>query len=346
MRSRTFLAVSGALLVLLLSAGGLYAYDATRDDLIADGISVGGVDVGGLRAHQARERLGRELLEPLNQPVVVRHGKKQFSLTAAEARVGVDLERSVKAALDRSRRGNMLTRTWRGVTGESERADLEVRITHDRKAVRKLVARVREKLERDARDADVQITASGVSTKSSRTGRKVKAARLRREVTTTLTSFSGDRTIKVQTEKVEPEVTTDQLAERYPAILVVNRDAFRLTLYKNLKQFKSYRIAVGQAGMDTPSGHYQIQNKAENPTWHVPDSEWAGKLAGQVIGPEDPRNPLEARWMGIYNGAGIHGTEAVHSLGTRASHGCIRMAIPDVIELYDHVPVSAPVLIV
>ena len=49
--------------------------------------------------------------------------------------------------------------------------------------------------------------------------------------------------------------------------------------------------------------------------------------------------------MGIYDGAGIHGTDAIGSLGTAASHGCIRMAIPDVVDLYDEVPVAAPVYI-
>jgi lipoprotein-anchoring transpeptidase ErfK/SrfK len=49
--------------------------------------------------------------------------------------------------------------------------------------------------------------------------------------------------------------------------------------------------------------------------------------------------------MGIYNGAGIHGTDATGSIGSAASHGCIRMLIPDVVELYDQVPVGAPVYI-
>jgi lipoprotein-anchoring transpeptidase ErfK/SrfK len=49
--------------------------------------------------------------------------------------------------------------------------------------------------------------------------------------------------------------------------------------------------------------------------------------------------------MGIYNGAGIHGTDATYSLGTAASHGCIRMSIPDVEELYDQVDVGTPVYI-
>jgi lipoprotein-anchoring transpeptidase ErfK/SrfK len=58
-----------------------------------------------------------------------------------------------------------------------------------------------------------------------------------------------------------------------------------------------------------------------------------------------PENPLKARWLSTYDGAGIHGTDQTYSLGTAASHGCIRMAIPDVIELYDHVPVGAPIYI-
>ena len=49
--------------------------------------------------------------------------------------------------------------------------------------------------------------------------------------------------------------------------------------------------------------------------------------------------------MGIYAGAGIHGTDAAGSIGTAASHGCIRMRIPEVIELYDQVPVGAPIYI-
>ena len=79
--------------------------------------------------------------------------------------------------------------------------------------------------------------------------------------------------------------------------------------------------------------------------WSVPNKPWAGALAGKVIPGGTPDNPLKARWMGIYNGAGIHGTDQVGSLGSAASHGCVRMAIPDVIELYDQVEVASPVYI-
>ena len=76
----------------------------------------------------------------------------------------------------------------------------------------------------------------------------------------------------------------------------------------------------------------------------MPDSDWAGSLAGQTI-PPGPDNPLKARWMGIYNGAGIHGTDDTGSLGSAASHGCVRMSVPDVIDLYDRVDVGTPIYI-
>jgi lipoprotein-anchoring transpeptidase ErfK/SrfK len=81
-----------------------------------------------------------------------------------------------------------------------------------------------------------------------------------------------------------------------------------------------------------------------DPTWYVPDAEWAGELAVTTV-PPGPQNPLKARWLGFNGGAGIHGTDDVASLGTAASHGCVRMSVPDVIELYDQVPVGAPVYI-
>jgi lipoprotein-anchoring transpeptidase ErfK/SrfK len=128
-------------------------------------------------------------------------------------------------------------------------------------------------------------------------------------------------------------------------VITVDRPAFKLRFFKRLRLAKTFKIAVGQVGLETPAGLYHVQNKAIDPAWHVPNSAWAGKLAGKVIPGGVPENPLKARWLGIYNGAGIHGTADVGSLGSAASHGCIRMAIPDVEELYDQTPLQTPVFI-
>ena len=76
----------------------------------------------------------------------------------------------------------------------------------------------------------------------------------------------------------------------------------------------------------------------------MPNSSWAGSLAGQII-PPGPQDPLKARWIGITDGSGIHGTEDIGSLGSAASHGCIRMSIPDVIVLYNQTPYGSKIFV-
>ena len=127
---------------------------------------------------------------------------------------------------------------------------------------------------------------------------------------------------------------------------MVDRGAFKLSLYKHLRLKKTvHDRRRARSAWRRPAGIYSVQNKAVNPSWSVPNSAWAGSLAGTVVPGGTPQNPLKARWLGIFDGAGIHGTDQVGSLGSAASHGCIRMAIPEVIELYDQVPVGAPVYI-
>ncbi len=345
MRSKTFATVAGLLAALLLAAGALVVYDGARSDVIAEGVTVNGVDVGGLKASQARVLLRRALLEPLSRPVVVRHGDRRFKLTARRARLAVDVDGSVDRALDASREGNVLARTWRSATGARVERDVTARVSYSRKAIRRLVARVSRAVDRKPVDAAVDLSSGRIDRRPAKAGRRVRATALRREITRRLLATDGTRRVKVRTARVAPQVTNAEVADKYPAVLMVSRSTFQLQLYKRLKLVKTYPIAVGQAGMDTPAGLYTIQNKAEDPAWHVPDSDWAGDLAGQVIAPDDPQNPIKARWMGIYDGAGIHGTDAENSIGTAASHGCVRMRIPDVIELYDQVPVNAPVYI-
>jgi lipoprotein-anchoring transpeptidase ErfK/SrfK len=144
---------------------------------------------------------------------------------------------------------------------------------------------------------------------------------------------------------VKAKITAGDLGRVYATVLTIDRDHFKLRLFKHLKFSRSYPIAVGMAGLDTPAGLYSIQNKQVNPAWHVPNSAWAGSLAGQTIPGGAPNNPLKARWLGVANGVGIHGTAEDWSIGTRASHGCIRMHVSDVIALYPRVPIGAPVLI-
>ena len=128
-------------------------------------------------------------------------------------------------------------------------------------------------------------------------------------------------------------------------MLAVDRDAKELRFYKRLRLVDKYEIAVGQGGFDTAAGRYEIKEKDVDPPWNAPNKAWAGDLAGQTIPPGDPQNPLKARWMGFYDGQGIHGTDDIASLGTAASHGCIRMAIPEVKRLFTKVKIGTPLFL-
>ena len=100
-----------------------------------------------------------------------------------------------------------------------------------------------------------------------------------------------DRTVTAPVQTVKPEVTTDELAQKYPTYLTIDRGAFQLRLWKNLKLVKTYTIAVGQQGLETPAGTYTIDDKQVNPSWHVPDSAWAGEPRRDRSIPPGPDEP-------------------------------------------------------
>ena len=338
-----FILVAVLLLVLIGGAVAAYAYDSSREDVIAEGVTVAGVDVGGMDVDQARAVVDRRLKEPLEQPIAVVRGKRRFNLSADDAGVQADVPGMVDAALQSSRSGSIISRVTRDLSGGEENAEVSARVTYDQQAVNRLVNRVAKGIDREARDAEVSFPS--LEKVKEQKGREVKAAVLRRRLAQALTVPGVDRRVRAPVRIRRPKVTQAELANKYPALLVADRANFQLRFYKNLQLVKSYTVAVGAVGFDTPAGLYHIQNKAVDPAWTVPNSDWAGSLAGTVVPGGTAENPLKARWLGIFDGAGIHGTDQTYSLGSAASHGCIRVAIPDVIELYDQVQVGAPIYI-
>jgi L,D-transpeptidase-like protein/putative peptidoglycan binding protein len=343
MRHKSFILVAALLLVLVAGAVAAYAYDSARDDQIAKGVTVAGVDVGGMGVDEARRAVARRLEEPLGQPIAVVRAKRRFRLSAEDAGVRADVAGMVDEALEASRDGSIFTRVARDLSGGEENEQVPARISYDKKAVADLVKRVAKGLNRPARDAEVDFPS--LERIKEKRGLKVRAFRLKRRLAQALTVPDADRRVRAPARILQPKVTQAELEDKYPVLLMVDRSSFTLRYYERLELAKEYTIAVGAVGFDTPAGMYNIQNKAVNPAWSVPNSDWAGSLAGTVVPGGVPENPLKARWLGIYDGAGIHGTDQTYSLGTAASHGCVRMSIPDVIELYDKVPVGAPIYI-
>jgi lipoprotein-anchoring transpeptidase ErfK/SrfK len=332
-----------AVVALLVGAVGAYAVDAANRDKIADGITIGGVDVGGKTTDEAESMLRARLVEPLDKPVTVTFEDEKFTLSPAEIDVRADIEGMVDEAQDESQEGGLPTRLVRYATGGEVDREISPRISYSNDAVDDFIAGVAAKVNREPVDASIDPTPTSLTPVPAQDGVQLRAEELRDGLEGALQSPTS-RTVKATVARVEPEVTQKELASETPSYITIDRNNFTLRYFENLKLAKEYTIAVGAVGFDTPAGLYHIQNKAVNPSWSVPDADWTGGLAGQVI-PPGPDNPLKARWMGIFDGAGIHGTDDVGSLGSAASHGCVRMSVPDVVELYDHVDVGTPTYI-
>src|SRR5688572_21554342 len=130
MRHKTFILVAVLLLVLVGGAVGAYAYDASREDLIAEGVTVAGVDVGGMNVEEARALVAQRLKEPLEQPIAVVRGERRFNLSAEDAGVQADVAGMVDAAVERSRSGSIFTRVARDLTGGQEDAEVPARVSY------------------------------------------------------------------------------------------------------------------------------------------------------------------------------------------------------------------------
>jgi lipoprotein-anchoring transpeptidase ErfK/SrfK len=127
--------------------------------------------------------------------------------------------------------------------------------------------------------------------------------------------------------------------------IIVDIGSLRLYLYSDGHLVKSYPVATGQPAWPTPTGSYSIVNMQKDPTWLPPNSDWA-KNATPI--PPGTANPLGTRWMGTSApGVGIHGVPPSEdsSIGTYASHGCIRMHNWDAVDLFSRVTVGMPVII-
>jgi lipoprotein-anchoring transpeptidase ErfK/SrfK len=335
--------------VLALLAGGAVAaawrYDAARNDVLAEGIVLGGVDVGGMRVAAARAALQSRVGDSLARPITVRYRHGRFVFDPSQAEVSTNLDAMLDEALTASRAGNFLSRAYRDATGGGLGKRLSLDVVYSRPALRAFVRSVERQVDRRPREAKSSANFAGVRISESRNGIAIRTDRLATLLGSALVDPDADRSLSLPTRVIRPKTSTGALEKRFHYFLAVSRDQKKLRFFVNRKLAKTYQVAIGAIGYETPAGLYEIRNKAVNPAWYVPNKPWAGDLAGKVIPPNDPQNPIKARWMGFYDGAGIHGTADSGSIGSAASHGCIRMRVSDVVQLYDEVPLHTPLYI-
>ncbi len=292
---------------------------ATPTHVIPGGVAVGGIQVGGLSAEPARARIDAAFARPVR---IVAEGKL---LRVGPAQIGAasSVDAAVSSALN--------------ATPQS-RIALPVRYSTAK--VDKVVAHLAHLYDRAAVDATVTgATSSGPTFAPAQPGRAVDKRTMRAAIIELLRD--GTRApLQLMMQRVAPKRTVGN----FGPVIVVTRGANTLRLYNGRTLVRTFAVATGQSIYPTPAGVWRIMDKQRNPWWYPPVYDaWAKGLKPV---PPGPSNPLGTRWMGLSApGVGIHGTDAPTSIGYSASHGCIRMQVPEAEWLFEHVDVGTPVVI-
>jgi hypothetical protein len=335
----------------LILAGilGALVYANHREDRLAPHTTIAGIDVGGRDAAAARALLDQRMGTVARAPLTLTFRRRSLAVDPARRlSARFDSRGLVAEALRRGRDGNPIGRALRDLTGNDGGIHLPLRVTYSGAALTRLVEQMRAIVGHPARAADVDFTRSGLHTTPARNGIAVRPLALRRAIVAALERPGAGRRIAVPFRITHrSRRTVAAIKRRYPWLIGVSRPGKELRLYRHLRLVKTYKIAVGRTGHRTKPGRYKILSKIKNPPWKTPDEDWVPpRLRGKLIPPDSPDNPIEARWLGFAEGLGIHGTTDIASLGERASHGCIRMSVPDVKDLFRRVKIGTPVFIV
>ena len=289
--------------------------------LIQPGVTIGGLLVGGFTKAEARELVEERFGRPVT---LVVSPTRKLRVSARELGAALHLDKAVGLAVR--------------VRQAGYRVPLDVDVARGK--LDRFLAGLARQTDREPVDAAMKLKGLQPVARKSSPGRRLKQVVASREITLALRKHLRDP-IPLPFQETQPEVTEQDL----DTAIVIERSSNRLLFFKNLKLKRSFHVATGQAAYPTPIGNFEIVNMQRNPWWYPPQgSAWA---EGEQPVPPGPGNPLGTRWMGISSPyVGIHGTPDAASVGYSASHGCIRMLIPEAEWLFNHVDVGTPVFIV
>jgi lipoprotein-anchoring transpeptidase ErfK/SrfK len=294
--------------------------------VITPGVYIGGVPVGGLTRAAAREAVLAQYVAPRRAKLALTFRGRTLAIDPVKAGYAADVDYAIDGAL----------LFGRAKPVPPEGANVPLRQKVDRKRLRAVLALRAATHDVPAKDASLSFSGANPVVSKPRVGIAIDLPKAATAIEQAI--LVRDRpSYPLPSKRVRPAVTSVG-----PAI-IIERSRYRLTLWRAGKR-RTFGIAVGQSAYPTPAGTFHIVTKQRNPTWFPPDSPWAAGL-GPV--PPGVDNPLGTRWMGTSAPAiGIHGTPVSSSIGTAASHGCIRMYIGDAEYLYDRIEVGTPVRIV
>ena len=220
---------------------------------------------------------------------------------------------------------------------------LSLRVTVARSTLRRWVDRRAKAFQRKPVSARIKLVGAKPRIVGAKPGRKLVRDRSRAKILAALQAHR--RAVNLSVRSITPKITAREVG---PAV-VIKRGSRRLNLFRGssagrMNKVRTFPVAVGQPAWPTPLGSFYIRTKTRNPWWYPPNQPWA---AGAQPIPPGPGNPLGTRWMGLnIGGVGIHGTYNSGSIGTAASHGCIRMHISSAEWLFERVRIGTPVFII
>lgn len=329
-----------AILVALGAAGVSYAtYDYARQyrGRLLPGTEIVGVDVSGMTHAQAVRAVRGRIRPQLNRKITVAYHDRKWVVTPARLGARSNVRAVVHHAFAASAGTSFFDKMRMKMLGDKLNFQHSVAISFPRAGVRGFVEGVASSLSLPPRDASIDFSTGWVRFSPAREGRAVEVRRARAAVMRALKRGSGRVALPVRA--LHPEVTSAHFAK----VLLVRIGENRLYLYENGKITHSWVVATGQPQYPTPEGLYEVTAKRYMPTWINPQPDtWGASLPAEI--PPGPDNPLGFRALN-WSAPGIlfHGTTATYSLGYNASHGCVRLSNPDVIQLYGMIDVGTPI---
>ncbi|CAN5151977.1 hypothetical protein BH20ACT9_BH20ACT9_16680 [soil metagenome] len=343
-RSRLLVALLAVAVAVAVAFGvlayGTVSFARAQERRLLPGARVGEVAVGGMAPTEALRTVRTAMGATLDREVALRWRDRSWTATPRELGATTDAAQAVATVRRAGRRASWWELARMRWLGDRLAARSDVTIDQPRGGVRDFVEHVAGDLDSPPRNAAIDASTGWVRIVPEQVGHRVRVGDTTEALLAALRRERPAADLAVA--PVRPAVTS----QAFDQVLLLRQGEHRLYLYNDGDIAHRWTVAVGMWDYATPTGRYEITEKRPWPTWVNPDpTGWGADMPASIPPGED--NPLGVRalnWDDSAPGIRFHGTSDYASLGTDASHGCVRLANEDVVRLYNLVDVGTPIV--